>query len=273
MASDGSFLALLARARQGDRKAEEELFQRYEPHVRSAVRARLRNRPHLRRLLDSQDIRQEVMVSFFKRLQAGDYEVNGEADLLGLLTTMAFNKLLGQARREGAAKRGGNKPVLRLAEEGPAAPSSDTPSKMLLKKEEAERQGKLAARIRELLARESTECQDIFRLWLDEELEWSEIASRLGGTPEGNRQKYRRARQRIRAQLDQESLAGFGELLTEEERRLIELRQQQALGWSAIAEQLGGQAADLPRKYSRALHRIRGHCGQEEVPDAWFLLG
>ena len=56
--------ALLDRIRAGDQGAATELVRRYEPALRRSVRLRLRD-PRLRRVLDSSDVCQAVLLRFF----------------------------------------------------------------------------------------------------------------------------------------------------------------------------------------------------------------
>src|SRR4051794_6094759 len=99
-----SFRALIARVRAGDEQAAAELVQRYEPAIRRAARVRLVD-TRLNRLLDSMDICQSVMASFFVRAALGQFELETPDQLLRLLATMTRNKLAGQVKGLGAARR------------------------------------------------------------------------------------------------------------------------------------------------------------------------
>jgi len=99
MTPDDSFHDLVRRVQGGDEPAAAELVRRFGPALRRAVRTRLTD-PELRRLLDSMDICQSVLASFFVRTAAGQFDLDGPEDLVKLLATMARNKLAGQARRE-----------------------------------------------------------------------------------------------------------------------------------------------------------------------------
>jgi RNA polymerase sigma-70 factor (ECF subfamily) len=104
MADDPTFRELIHRVRQGDDQAASELVRRYEPAIRRAIRFRLTD-PRLRRTCDSMDVCQSVLLSFFVRVASGQYDLQTPEQLLRLLTTMARNKLLNQARQEHAARR------------------------------------------------------------------------------------------------------------------------------------------------------------------------
>ena len=88
--SQESFEGLIARVRAGDEQAAAELVRRYEPAIRRAARVRLVD-TRLNRLLDSMDICQSVMASFFVRTALGQFELETPDQLLKLLATMTRN--------------------------------------------------------------------------------------------------------------------------------------------------------------------------------------
>src|SRR5262245_33044823 len=98
------FRELIRRVRAGDAQASVELVRRYEPAIRLAVHVRLTD-PRLRRVLDSVDICQSVLASFFLRAAAGQYELETPGQLLKLLAAMARHKLLRQVEKHQAARR------------------------------------------------------------------------------------------------------------------------------------------------------------------------
>ncbi len=98
------FQVLLRRVRAGDGQAAAELVRRYEPAIRRAARVRLVD-TRLNRLLDSMDICQSVLASFFVRTALGQYELETPEQLLKLLATMARNKLANQVKGHRATRR------------------------------------------------------------------------------------------------------------------------------------------------------------------------
>src|SRR5439155_15991005 len=104
MAHDDLFDELLQRVRRGDSDAACELVRRYELAIRVAVRTRLSD-PALRQQLDSVDICQSVLASFFVRAAAGQFDLHEPAQLVGLLTRMARNKLAMQVRSQHQQRR------------------------------------------------------------------------------------------------------------------------------------------------------------------------
>ncbi|MHC5539816.1 RNA polymerase sigma factor, partial [Singulisphaera rosea] len=104
MSDTETFQDLIGRVRAGEDTAAAELVRRFEPMVRRAARVRLAD-PRLGRVLDSMDICQSVMASFFVRAAMGQYELDTPDQLMRLLATMAKNKLANQANGQRAARR------------------------------------------------------------------------------------------------------------------------------------------------------------------------
>ena len=98
------FAGFMQRIRSGDEQAARELVERYEPVIRREVKMRLRD-PRLYRRVDSADICQSVLASFFMRAAAGQYDLDQPDQLLRLLVVMTRHKLSKQARRHRAEKR------------------------------------------------------------------------------------------------------------------------------------------------------------------------
>jgi len=69
-----AFEELIRRIRAGDQDAAAVLVKHYEPAIRRAVRFRLAD-SRLGTLLESMDICQSVMASFFIRAASGQYEL------------------------------------------------------------------------------------------------------------------------------------------------------------------------------------------------------
>jgi RNA polymerase sigma-70 factor (ECF subfamily) len=92
------FLDFFRRVRAGDKDAAGELVHLYGPAIRCEVRLRLTN-PAVTRLVDSLDVCQSVLRTFFVRVRAGQYDLDSPADLLRLLVRMARNKAINQARK------------------------------------------------------------------------------------------------------------------------------------------------------------------------------
>jgi RNA polymerase sigma-70 factor (ECF subfamily) len=194
-----SFRALVARVRAGDEQAAAELVRRYEPAIRRAARVRMVD-TRLNRLLDSMDICQSVMASFFVRAALGQFELETPDQLLRLLATMARNKLAGQVKGHGAARRDFRRLGVaqgdrdhesdagagaeRIAGRDPT-PSRDLAARELL--EEAMR--RLSPEERRILDRREQGGQ------------WTQIAAELGSNPEAIRKRLSRAVDRVAHEL------------------------------------------------------------------------
>ena len=81
MTNSSPFQDLIRRVRAGDEVAAAELVRRYERHIRRVVRVRLVD-PRLKRLVDSMDICQSVLASFFVRAALGQYSLKTPEELL-----------------------------------------------------------------------------------------------------------------------------------------------------------------------------------------------
>jgi len=193
------FQVLLGRVRSGDPDAAAELVRRYEPAIRRAARVRLVD-TRLNRLLDSMDICQSVMASFFVRTALGQYELETPEQLLKLLATMTRNKLANQVKGHGAGRRDfrrledrsgrddGDHSVVGGIEAvaGPGhTPASEVATRELL--EQARR--RFSPEERSLLDRREQGC------------EWTEIAAEMGASPEAIRKRLTRAIDRVAHEL------------------------------------------------------------------------
>jgi hypothetical protein len=186
-----TFTDLIVRLRRGDAEAAATLVRQYEPQIRREVRTWLRLRqPRLSRLVDSLDISQSVLASFFVRTAAGQYDLDQPEQLVKLLGAMARNKLAEQVRYHQAQSRDIRRvaPLDREALEV-AAPHA-TPSQQVA----------------------GRELFEVFRTRLTEEERrladrraqghgWPEIAAELGGTADGRRMQLARAADRVSQEL------------------------------------------------------------------------
>ncbi len=188
MSEEPSFRDLIARVRGGDEQAAAELVRRYEPAIRRAVRFRLTD-PQLRRTCDSLDVCQSVLLSFFVRAASGQYDLDTPEQLLRLLTTMARNKLLNQARHQRAARRDGLQQVTSL--EGVELPDNEPGPG---------RQAEARELLREVHQRLSPEERQLVEL-RNQGKDWNAIAAELKGNAATLRQKLHRALARLTREL------------------------------------------------------------------------
>lgn len=185
MSDDPPFDDLVARVRQGDSAAAEALVRRYEAQVRRVVRLRLDHSP-LRRHLDSGDICQSVLASFFVRAALGQYDLDSPEGLVRLLGAMARNKLADQARKLQGMPRDPVPGRAGAGDLGDAADGRASPSRI--------------AAGRDLLEAVRARLHDDERLLAERRAEgraWADIAAELGGSPEALRKRLERALARV----------------------------------------------------------------------------
>jgi RNA polymerase sigma-70 factor (ECF subfamily) len=174
------FKSLIARVRAGDADAAAELVKQFESAVRVAVRTRLFN-PAMRRQLDSMDICQSVLASFFVRVAAGQYDLRHPSQLVALLTKMAHNKLTWHFRHNTFQRRNvrrisdSSSEVLRLASSAPG-PARQAEGRELL---------------RCAWQQMDTTMRQIATHRLNGET-WDQLALEMGGTGESRRKQYQR---------------------------------------------------------------------------------
>jgi len=183
-----SFAEFIRRVRAGDERAAAELVERYEPAIRRAVRVRLRD-PRLRRLIESVDFCQSVPATFFVRVALGQYDLENPDQLLKLLTTIARNKLAGQANREHADRRDQRRINPDAVIEECLAPGSSPSHQVSNREIVQEARRRMTPKERAILARR------------EQGLEWAEIAAEMGGSPDALRIRFSRAVARITRQL------------------------------------------------------------------------
>jgi RNA polymerase sigma factor (sigma-70 family) len=187
---DGNeFRQLIQRVRERDQEAAQELVRRYENAIRRVVRIHLRD-ARLRRVLDSADICQSVLATFFVRTALGQYEVESPEQLLNLLTAITRNKLTNQANRLRAQRRDIRREVAIGEQTASVLDQASDPSKQ--------------ASAREILEKVLDGLEGSERYLAEQRSlgrSWPELAVELGGTDVALRKKLTRALQRVMAKL------------------------------------------------------------------------
>ena len=184
-----TFAEFIRRVRAGDEQAADELARRFEPLIRREVRLEMEDR-RLARIFDSMDVCQSVLLSFFVRAAAGQYELEQPEQLLKLLVTMARNKLASAARREHSQRRDHRRTTGDPAALDQVAASEPSPSQVVAGRELLE----------EFRCRLSAEEQQLSEL-RGRGLTWDAIADQLGGTAQARRVQFARAADRILREL------------------------------------------------------------------------
>jgi len=188
MSEAAAFPDFLKRIRAGDSQAAEELVRKYESLIRRQVRLNLDSR--LNRIFDSMDVCQSVLKSFFVRTAAGQYDLDDPKELVRLLVSMAQNKLASAARNEHRKKRDQRRTASGDDALAGLAVATPSPSQVV--------------EARDLLAETRRRLTPEERLLADfrgQELEWQEIAQRLGGTAQARRLQLSRAIDRVALEL------------------------------------------------------------------------
>ena len=185
MSEDPSFEELIRRVRAWDQEAAAELVRRYEPAIRRAVRFRLAG-ARLGNLLDSMDICQSVLRSFFVRAASSQFELETPEQVLKLLTAMARNKLASQARKQHTQRRD-NRRASAIGDQGSrlVAPG-DSPSAAIVVRD-------LQQEVRRRLAPDEWRLLELRNQGHD----WAAIAAQVGGLAETLRKKLARAIDRV----------------------------------------------------------------------------
>jgi RNA polymerase sigma-70 factor (ECF subfamily) len=191
MLSAEAFTQLMARVQAGDPDAAAELIRHYEPDIRLEVRVRMRVQDgRMKRLLDTMDITQSVLGSFFAGVAAGRLTPEHPQQLLGLLVSMTRNKLLTQVRDQRRQRRDIRRVQSLDAAVHDVHDAEDTPSQLVASQE-------LLGEFRKRLSEEERRLAE--RRGAGQP--WPEIAAELGGTPEGRRKQLERAFARVAEEL------------------------------------------------------------------------
>jgi DNA-directed RNA polymerase specialized sigma24 family protein len=182
------FVAFVKRVRAGDPEAAAELVRDYESAIRVAVKLKLTD-PALRRRVDSDDVCQSVLASFFVRAAAGQYDLSDPAQLVSLLVTMARNKVASEARRQARECRDARRGV-NLSEAAEQVADGPGPCTVVTNRE-------LLQKTHELMTPEERDLADRRAAGQG----WDEIAAALGGTAQARRKQFERALDRALAAL------------------------------------------------------------------------
>jgi RNA polymerase sigma-70 factor (ECF subfamily) len=189
--SADAFTQLMARVQSGDPDAAAELIRHYEPDIRLEVRVRMRVQDgRLKRLLDSMDVTQSVLGSFFAGVAAGRLVPQHPQQLLGLLVAMTRNKLLSQVRDQRRQRRDLRRVQSLDAAVHDVSGDDETPSQVVASQE-------LLWEFRKRLTDEERRLAE--RRGAGQP--WPAIAAELGGTPEGRRKQLERAFARVAQEL------------------------------------------------------------------------
>jgi DNA-directed RNA polymerase specialized sigma24 family protein len=105
MVDEQTLRDLLNRAVQGDQQACTDVFHQLEGELRRFVRVHFPLNDPLRRLFDSMDICQSVLIQFFARARLGAIQLQSPKMLRKLLQRMAVQKFIDKKREAEAQRR------------------------------------------------------------------------------------------------------------------------------------------------------------------------
>jgi RNA polymerase sigma-70 factor (ECF subfamily) len=189
MPEEVPFGELIRRVRAGEPDAAAELVRRYEPAIRRVVRVHLRD-ARLRRLLDSTDVCQSVLATFFVRAHLGQYDLDTPEDLLHLLVSIARNKLTNQAHRHQANRRDYRRVQAIAAQDHRVCDPRAGPAEQVAGRD-------LLAQLRERLSEDERRLAE----WRGRGDSWAKIAAVYGRSAEALRKQLTRALDRVWRQL------------------------------------------------------------------------
>jgi RNA polymerase sigma factor (sigma-70 family) len=100
---DDASIHLVARWRQGDQQAAQELFERYVSRLIALAQSRLSSK--LAGRIDAEDVVQSAYRSFFAAARDGRFQIQRGGELWRLLVATTLHKLHDQIKRHRAQKR------------------------------------------------------------------------------------------------------------------------------------------------------------------------
>ena len=130
MKTDDKTLALLARVKDGDGLAFEQLNEKYSAVTNAASASALRylERTHIPVGIDSaDDLKQEAIIALYRAAMSYDPEGDGRAVTFGLYAKICIkNALISELRRRGAAKRRSDRVARRMQNRSEKASRDNT---------------------------------------------------------------------------------------------------------------------------------------------------
>jgi RNA polymerase sigma-70 factor (ECF subfamily) len=189
MPTENTFTDFIGRIRAGDEQAAAELVARFEPVIRLEVRMGIRD-PRLNRILDSTDVCQSVLASFFVRAASGQFDLANPQRLTQLLVRMAQNKLAAQARRHHRERRDVRRVREEVGRDLDAVDPAPSPSQLIAGKD-------LLVHFRQRLTDEERRMAD----WRAQGRTWEDIAAKIGGNAKARCRQLCRAIDRVSRQL------------------------------------------------------------------------
>jgi RNA polymerase sigma-70 factor (ECF subfamily) len=189
---------LVRAAQGGDRRALEDLFERYQPRVRQIVALRVGRR--LRQLGELEDIAQEALLKAFQGLDR--FEQRSEGSFRNWLASCVECEIRMHLRAAAAQKRGGGK-VRRFGDADSALLVSSLFAGNEPSPSDVARAAELSERLEATLLEMPEHHREVIILRGLCEMSYKEVAESLGLDHEQTARKaYSRALQRLKEALD-----------------------------------------------------------------------
>ena len=181
---------LVELVRRGERAAADQLFERYGLRVLEIVRMRLGRK--LRGVLESTDIRQQVLADAFTRLD--DFEMRDDSSLLRWLARFVENAIRAKSRYHEAAKRGlaHTVPLPGTGDGGASAHEIPLPSALPTPSVEVGR-AETADAVRDAIAELPERYREVILLRDYADSPWEEVGEELDLSPNAARMLHSRA--------------------------------------------------------------------------------
>ena len=173
---------LIARAKDGQTDAVNEVFERVGPRLHALVRLRLG--PQLRGHIESVDIVQQTLLKAFQNLQG--FEGQAETSLMAWLGAIAKNEIVDQARYLGRDRRDATKNV--AVDDVGELVASQVRSEVSRLHLDAQ-----TKRLETALEGLSEAHREVILLRRYEEFSFTEIGERMNKSPDACRMLYARA--------------------------------------------------------------------------------
>lgn len=179
---------LLARVRQGDRKAFDELFAHFQGYLHRVIELRLD--PRLRARLDPSDVVQETQIEAFQRLEA--YLADGTMPFRLWLRQLAWDRIQKLRRFHLDTARRAVSREIHLPEKSSFALAEQILAAGPSPSQAADRRD-LMRRLEEGLERLGEQDREVLLLRAFEGLSYEEVGYLLGIEPAAARQRHARA--------------------------------------------------------------------------------
>ena len=181
MEAESPFAELMDRFRRGDDAAAAELVHRFGPQIRRAIRVRATG-TRLGRVLDSEDLMQDVLRTLWERRAEADLRVQGPGQLVAWLLAVARNRRTERQRESLSHKRGGKHAALGSAALAALPENGKSPASEIADRE----------RLQQVLARLEPDERRIAEARADG-TEWADLAAERDTTPDALRNRQNRA--------------------------------------------------------------------------------